>query len=136
MICHDEQGYHLHEGIGVRDAGDADLADDVPAVPPVNRENVPAPVAAAQRNVPAHSTGDAFLRHLNERQQWVLRELQLGTGVQRTMLEEKFDVSDKTAKRDLAELASRGAVEFVRVGRGGYYWLATSAVRETMEAGS
>jgi hypothetical protein len=55
--------------------------------------------------------------------QWVLRELQHGTKVRRAMQEQEFDVADKTAKRDLGGLARRGAVEFVRVGRDGYYRL-------------
>jgi DeoR/GlpR family transcriptional regulator of sugar metabolism len=63
-------------------------------------------------------------RDLNERQQWVLRELERGTKVRRARLEQKFDVADKTTKRDLAGLARRGAVEFVRIGRDGYYRLA------------
>ncbi len=126
VICHDEQGYHLHEGITVRDAGDASTAGDVPAIVPssstANREDVP----AAECDVPAHGVGDAALSGLNDRQQWVLRELQRGTRVQRAMLEQRFDVADKTAKRDLTDLTSRGAVEFVRVGRGGYYRMATA----------
>jgi predicted DNA-binding transcriptional regulator YafY len=45
------------------------------------------------------------------------------------MLEQKFEVADKTAKRDLADLTARGAVEFVRVGRDGYYRLSSSGTR-------
>ena len=37
-------------------------------------------------------------------------------------------MADKTAKRDLADLTARGAVEFVRVGRDGYYRLAQAAL--------
>jgi len=40
------------------------------------------------------------------------------------MLEHKFGVGEKTAKRDLAELSRGGVIEFVRAGREGYYRLA------------
>jgi predicted DNA-binding transcriptional regulator YafY len=46
--------------------------------------------------------------------------------VDRAMLEERFDVADKTAKRDLAGLSRRGLITYVRDGRGGYYRLASS----------
>jgi len=110
VIGHDEQGYYLQDSIVVRDAGDS--VDDVPAVVP-----------AAPADAPGHGGSDAAPADLNERRQWVLRELQRGTRVRRAMLERKFDVADKTAKRDLADLTSRGAVEFVREGREGYYRL-------------
>ncbi len=106
VIAHDEQGYFLRDWISVRDARDASQMDKV----------VAAPADELSRG------GDEV--NLNERQQWVLRELQRGTQVRRPMLESKFDVSDKTAKRDLAQLISRGAVAFVHAGRDGYYQLA------------
>lgn len=43
--------------------------------------------------------------------------------VDRAMLEERFGVADKTAKRDLASLSRRGVITFVRNGRGGFYRL-------------
>jgi CheY-like chemotaxis protein len=109
VIGHDEQGYYLQDSIVVRDAGDC--VGDVPAAP---------------ADAPGHGAGDAAPADLNERQQWVLRELQRGTQVQRAMLERKFDVADKTAKRDLADLTRRGAVEFAREGREGYYRMVAS----------
>jgi CheY-like chemotaxis protein len=124
VIGHDEQGYYLQDCISVRDAGDADPDGDGPAAPSADLRVVP----TAQPDVPARGSREASLQDLNERQQWVLRELQRGTRVQRAMLEQKFDVADKTAKRDLADLTARGAVEFVRVGRDGYYRLAVRTI--------
>ena len=63
---------------------------------------------------------------LNERQKWVLTELQRGTLVDRAMLEERFGVADKTAKRDLASLSRRGLITYVRDARGGSYRLAST----------
>jgi predicted DNA-binding transcriptional regulator YafY len=37
------------------------------------------------------------------------------------MLEHRFNVGEKTAKRDLARLTTLGLVEFVRAGNGGHY---------------
>jgi DNA-binding response OmpR family regulator len=125
VIGHDEQGYYLQDCISVRDAADTDSDGDGPAGRSADSRAVP----AAPPDVPARGTGEASLRDLNERQQWVLRELQRGTRVQRAMLEQKFEVADKTAKRDLADLTARGAVEFVRVGRDGYYRLSSSGTR-------
>lgn len=58
-----------------------------------------------------------------ERQEWVLRELKKGAAVRRATVQERFNVADKTAKRDLSGLRQRGLVEYVRGGRCGYYRL-------------
>lgn len=109
VIGHDEQGYCLRDWIVAKDGTAA--VGDAPAAP---------------ADDPGRG-GDAAPADLNERQEWVLRELQRGTKVRRVLLEQKFDVADKTAKRDLADLTSRGAFEFVREGRDGYYRLAQAA---------
>ena len=105
VICRDEQGYYLLPGITVRDGDESGTLDNVPA-------SLPADVPAA--------TADEF----NERQQWALHQLDVGVRLQRVMLEHKFGVGDKTAKRDLATLSRRGLVKFVRQGRDGCYELA------------
>ncbi len=104
VICRDEQGYYLRPWIVVRN-GD-DVGDVAASVPDVSGVRADAPVS-----------------ELNERQQWALRQLDIGVKLQRVMLEHKFNVAEKTAKRDLAEMSRRGKVEYVRVGRDGYYRL-------------
>lgn len=63
--------------------------------------------------------GDIF----NERQAWFVGELQAGHSPQRADIEEKFGCSDKTAKRDLADLRDRGEIEFVPKPNPGHYRL-------------
>jgi FixJ family two-component response regulator len=60
---------------------------------------------------------------LNDRQHWVLEQLRSGAKVQRDVLQKRFKIVPKTAKRDLAELRKRGLIEFVRTPRPGYYRL-------------
>jgi len=64
---------------------------------------------------------------LNRRQKWALTEIQRGVCLQRKMLEERFRVTAKTAKRDFSELREWGRVEFVRSPSPGYYRLVKSA---------
>ena len=114
VIAHDEQGYFLWDWITVH------FADDGQGL------NVP----SAQINVPAGSTDvptgavPEAASSLNQRQRWVLKELRRGVQVERTMLEHRFDVGEKTAKRDLSGLTALGLIAFVRAGIGGYYRLA------------
>ena len=42
------------------------------------------------------------------------------------MVEKRFGVVAKTAQRDLTQLASRGRIEYVRIGRSGYYRAVTN----------
>ena len=58
---------------------------------------------------------------LNDRQRWVLSEIENGERLQRSMLEEHFEVSPRTAKRDLTQLRDRNLIVWVRDGSGGYY---------------
>jgi predicted DNA-binding transcriptional regulator YafY len=53
----------------------------------------------------------------------VLREIRKGTQLQRVMLEKRFCIHSRTAKRDLAELTLRGLIEYVGDGRSGHYTL-------------
>jgi len=50
-----------------------------------------------------------------------LSEIKKGAAIRRSMVMEHFGVADKTAKRDLSGLKTRGLVEYVREGRGGHY---------------
>ena len=63
---------------------------------------------------------------LNQRQEWILEQLEQGVAVQRVMVEDQFGVGDKTAKRDLSELVQLELIEYQRQGRDGYYRLAKS----------
>lgn len=81
--------------------------------------NVPPNVPAVPAHVPAPPT-------LNQRQEWVLEQLEQGIAVQRIMVEDQFGVGDKTAKRDLSELVQLELIEYERQGRDGYYRLAKS----------
>ncbi len=103
VLAHDEQGYFLRDWITVQFADERQGA---------NVPDVPAGTAPQDTN------------GLNPRQNWVLKELRRGVQIERTMLEHRFDVGQKTAKRDLTELTGQGLIEFVRVGIGGHYRLA------------
>ena len=67
--------------------------------------------------------------NLNPRQVWILEQLTQGIQVQRVMVEQEFDVGEKTAKRDLSDLVQRGAIEYRRKGREGAYCLAAESGR-------
>ena len=130
VVCRDEQGYYLRDWIVVRDAGGAVALGDV-----VAKQMVTSPASPAGAGVLVHAEPAAGVAHAadetrasewNERQAWILSELRRGVRLQRVMIENRFSVGEKTAKRDLAELTRRGIVEFVRVGRDGYYRLAVA----------
>jgi len=60
---------------------------------------------------------------LNERQRWVLATLARGAKIARPDVEEQFDVTARTVKRDLKDLLGLGLVEFVLQPRPGHYRL-------------
>ena len=97
------QGYRLKEWITVKDA-----CGDIPGT----SDNVPASRVPATGDVP-----------LNERQNWILAQLEKGAKLQRSDVETEFGVGDKTAKRDLTELVKRAKVTFERDPKPGYYRL-------------
>ena len=117
MIRNDSQGYFLNDWISVGNQ---------------NRPGKTAFVTGAIKTAPGGSggklvaatsdtTGDKVMSQFNERQEWVLREIQKGTHLQRVMLEKRFGVHSRTAKRDLAQLTQRDLIEFVGDSRAGYY---------------
>jgi len=95
VILHDEQGYYLSDAISVGNATGMGAARDPAAEPP-------------------H-------RGLNERQRWALDQVHQGEPLRRVDLQQQFQVAEKTAKRDLAELVANEQIEFVRQSRGGFY---------------
>jgi hypothetical protein len=126
VIIRNEQGYQFARWITVR------IGDEKPDSRNGTAENssdtvdgtadVTANVTGDISNVPAVVTELA----LNDRQQWALSEIGRGVPLQRSMLEIAFDVSDRTAKRDLLELRQVGLIAWVREGSTGFYQLAES----------
>jgi CheY-like chemotaxis protein len=119
IIRNDSQGYFLNDWISVGDP---------------NSPRKTAIVTGAIRTAPgdrggkvvaatSDTTGDKVMSQFNERQEWVLREIRKGTQLQRVMLEKRFCIHSRTAKRDLAELTLRGLIEYVGDGRSGHYTL-------------
>lgn len=58
---------------------------------------------------------------LNLRQRWYLDTLSLGLDVRAADLRRHWGVSEKTARRDLAELKALGMIRFIGPRRGGRY---------------
>lgn len=127
VIIRNEQGYQFAPSITVRIVDDrladdrrtAETGSDTADVTAI----VPAGVTGDISDVPAVGTALS----LNERQQWALSEIGQGVRLKRSMLEARFDVSDRTAKRDLLELRRAGFIAWVREGSTGFYRLAESA---------
>lgn len=106
-------GYRLRDWITVQDAG----GDGAGTCRDMKVSDVPAPTA----NVPASPANVP----LSDRQHWVLDQLRSGLELTRDQVEKQFGIGPKTAKRDLADVAKRGLIEFVRTPRPGHYRLAT-----------
>ncbi|NOT02383.1 MAG: DeoR family transcriptional regulator [Phycisphaerales bacterium] len=71
------------------------------------------------------TTASSLAWALNDRQHWVLEQLRAGGKLQRQDIEKHFRVAEKTAKRDLSDLVSRGLIVFERTPPPGYYRLVT-----------
>lgn len=95
VIASGKEGYYLRDWITLRNDPGRDPAD------PANDPDGPGP-----------SLG---------RQGWVLDQLKRNVELTRRMVQKQFDISEKTAKRILAELGDQ--IEFVRRGREGFYRL-------------
>ncbi|MGD9738424.1 MAG: HTH domain-containing protein [Parvibaculaceae bacterium] len=61
---------------------------------------------------------------LNQRQRWYVEALAAGTSVRAKRLAERWRMSEKTARRDIAKLKMLGVVEFVGSPKAGRYRLA------------
>ena len=123
VIIRNEQGYQFAPSITVRIVDDRPADSRGTAETSSDTADVPANVTGDISDVPAVGTALS----LNERQQWALSEIGRGVPLQRSMLESAFDVSDRTAKRDLLELRRAGLIAWVRDGSTGFYQLAESA---------
>ncbi len=60
---------------------------------------------------------------VNERQRWFLEQLSRGKPLKAQDIASRFDVAEKTARRDIADLKARGLIEFVGAPKTGYYRL-------------
>jgi DNA-binding response OmpR family regulator len=107
-------GYHLSAKIVVE-------VHDTPDPAAGDGEEASVTEAAAASPVPSATTGKGNNGPLNERQKWVLAELTKGVELRRADVEKQFRVCPRTVKRDLADLAERGLIEFVETPRPGYY---------------
>jgi ATP-dependent DNA helicase RecG len=77
----------------------------------------PHPAAAAETaDVPVNVP-------VNDRQRWFLEQLSRGNPVKARDIAAKFQVADKTAKRDIADLQAKQLVEFVGAPKTGSYRL-------------
>ncbi len=105
VIQHDAEGYVLRDWIVVRDGIDGTQRL---AIPEVTIDG---------------AVEDANAPKWNRRQLWIREQLEQGIPLERASIEREFGVSEKTAKRDLADLIQLGVVEYYRVGRVGAYRL-------------
>lgn len=113
VLIRDEQGYQLAPWIDVEFVDEEEVEPDVTA-------RVTADVTGDTPDVPAVVPELS----LNNRQRWALTRIRQGIQLQRCMIEAQFNVSDRTAKRDLLELRQAGLITWVRAGSTGHYRLA------------
>ena len=124
VLVRDDQGYHLDERIEVREStdghgtsNDTGIMGHDPDVP----ENISDDTANDTADDTVNDTADDTVAAINERQNWALAQVAKGAKLRRNILENKFDVSPVTAKRDFSELVKRGLLEYVRKPRPGFY---------------
>ncbi|MCD4843387.1 MAG: DeoR family transcriptional regulator [Methanosarcinales archaeon] len=60
---------------------------------------------------------------VSSRQQWFLNQLNAGENIKNTDLASHRNVSEKTAKRDIAYLIKQGIIEFIGPTKTGAYYL-------------
>lgn len=104
-------------------ANEASEQSDAPDVS-VNVPDVPVNVPV---NVPDVPINEAVNEAANERQRWLLIQLSEGQQLKPHDVTTHFGVSEKTAKRDIADLKARGLIEFVGARKTGFYRLTKKA---------
>lgn len=72
-------------------------------------------------NVPVNVPINVPVNAVNERQQWFLEQLSAGKQTKATDISAHWKVTEKSAKRDIADLKTRGIIEFVGAPRNGFY---------------
>lgn len=91
--------------------------NDVPVNEPVNDTDVPV-------NVPVNVPVDVPVNEsFNKRQRWLLEQISQGRRLKPGDIAIQFGVTEKTAKRDFADLKARGLIEFVGAPKTGTYRL-------------
>ena len=116
VIANRGRGYHLAEWL-VIESHDADAE-------PTTQEPL-APAASHEPRVTAKSPkNDSNEQNpLTDRQHWILDQLRGGVKLTRDLVERRFRIKDKQAKRELSGLSRRGLIRFIRKPRPGYYVL-------------
>ncbi|MEX0643118.1 MAG: response regulator [Pirellulales bacterium] len=104
VVANGGQGYHLRDWIVVEEHDE--VGTSVGAMASANCKQG---IVAAER--------------FGERQRWVLDQLASDVKLTRRDIQEQFDVSDRTAKRDLAELSEANLIEYDRSEHPGFYRL-------------
>ena len=87
--------------------------NDVPVNEPVNDTDVPVNVPV---DVPVNES-------FSKRQRWLLEQISQGRRLKPGDIAIQFGVTEKTAKRDFADLKARGLIEFVGAPKTGTYRL-------------
>ena len=108
VIANDEQGYHLADGIVV------EVYDD---------EGTLLGQGDGAGSNASKTTGAKPVLRLNDKQRWVMAQLAADVKLTRRDVEDKFDISERTAKRVLGELTGNGMIEFDRSTYPGFYRL-------------
>jgi len=118
VIANQGKGYHLAEQLTLeehdRETDRGTSSGHVATEPPSGESDVSSP----DGNGP-----------LTGRQRWILGQVRKGVKLTRVMVEERFEIGAKQAKRELSGLSSRGLIEFERRPRPGHYGLGRNAAR-------
>jgi len=70
---------------------------------------------------------------VNDRQRWFLEQLAAGKQIRASDLAAYWSISEKTAKRDIADLKRKGLIEFVGAPKNGLYRIMGEWRREDEE---
>ena len=121
------RGYHLRDWITIEEHDKASAGTSTgTSAGTFAGTNVPANVPATPVGTPVAAAtfadGDGPTS-LNERQRWILQKLQGSDTLRRVEIENHFHVGEKTAKRDLTELAKQDLIVYIRTQKSGYYRL-------------
>lgn len=76
------------------------------------------------KNVPINVPIKSWPEDINERQRWFLVELDRNIRVTATDIAARWPVTDKTARRDIADLKTRGLITHVGARKSGWYAVA------------
>ena len=110
VIANRGKGYHLAEWLTIEE-----------------RDEIGTRVIQPSSGHQATQSGDEAL---TERQHWILGQLRDGVQLTRTMVEQRWDIGSRQAKRELIGLSNRGMIEFTRKPRPGHYVLRTRSGRK------